>query len=58
MFLPVRQFSAFADALFTLRRGCGPLLLNGQHTALQVGMEPVNALEGRFRAAPPLLEAC
>ena len=34
-----------------------PLLVDGLHTALQVGMEPVNALEGSLRAAPPLFQA-
>ena len=33
------------------------LLLDGEHTALQVGMEPVDALEGSLGAAPALFQA-
>ncbi len=57
LLLPFGQLAALADALFALRCGGGPLLLDGLHPALQVGVEPLDALEGRLGTAPPLFKA-
>ena len=57
LLLPCGQFGALGDALLALRRRRSPLLLDGQHAPLQVGMEPVDALEGSFSAAAPLFKA-
>jgi hypothetical protein len=56
-FLAPGQRGALSDALFALGLGEAALLLDGQHAPLQVGMEPVDALEGRLRAAPSLFKA-
>ena len=55
--LALSQFGALADALIALRLSRGPLLLNGLQTPLQIGMKPVNALEGCLGSAPPFFQA-
>ncbi len=50
------KLCAFADALLALRLCSGALLLNSQHSPLQIGVQPVDALEGCFRAAPTLFQ--
>ena len=50
------KLGALTYALFPLCFGRCPLLFDGQHAALKVGMEPVDALEGCFGAAPAFFE--
>ena len=57
LLLALCQFGALANALFPLGLCRGALLLDRQHTAFKVGMQPIDALEGRFGAASPLLQA-
>ena len=54
--LALRQLRALANALLALCFCRGALLLDGQHAPLEVGVQPVDALECRLRAAPPLFQ--
>ena len=56
-FLSFDELSIFVDALLALCRGRGALLLNRLHAPFQIGKQPVDALERRLRAAPPLFQA-
>jgi hypothetical protein len=42
--------------LFALRGRRRALLLHRLHAAFEIGKQPVDALEPRFRAAPPLFQ--
>ena len=58
LFLLLGQPGALRNPLLLLRHCRGRLLFDGQDTPLQVGMQPVNALEGSFSPTPALFKAC
>ena len=55
--LLARKRGAVGDALFAFLSRVRPLLLDGCHATIEIRIEPVDALEGSFRAAAPLLQA-